>query len=65
MKKKTARMDDEEKIAILEGIARDPETSASARVTAIRTLREYWPQEPAGAFEDLVGDVRPFRVKRG
>jgi len=46
------RMDNDEKVAILEAIARDPETPASARVTAIRTLRD-WPETSPAAFDDL------------
>jgi hypothetical protein len=53
MKKKNDRMTEDEAMAILESIARDPETPASARVTAIRTLREYWPTTPRSAFDDL------------
>ena len=40
------RLDREEMIRILEEIIRDPETNATARCTAIRTLREI--PEPAG-----------------
>jgi hypothetical protein len=39
-------MDRQEMIDILERIARDPDVNATARVTAIRCLREI-PQQPA------------------
>lgn len=62
---KTSRMTDDEKIAILEEIARDPKAYPSARITAIRTLREFWPEEPKprGAFADL-DELRPRRQVR-
>jgi hypothetical protein len=37
-------MDAEETIEILEEIIRDPQTNATARCTAIRTLREIAPR---------------------
>ena len=65
MKTRAVRMDDGEKITILEAIARDPETPASARVTAIRTLRDYWPQTPRTGFDDLDAILSPgYRVAR-
>ena len=62
---KTSRMTDDEKIAILEEIARNPKSYPSARITAIRTLREFWPEEPkpTGAFAEL-DRVRPRRKVR-
>jgi hypothetical protein len=56
-------MDAEEMIRILEEIICDPDTNATARCTAIRTLREI-PEPPAGdAFADLDRDV-PLRRRR-
>ena len=40
------KLDREEMIRILEEIIRDPDTNATARCTAIRTLREI-PEPPA------------------
>ena len=40
------RLEPEEMIRILEEIARDPDTNATARCTAIRALREF-PEPPA------------------
>jgi len=53
-------------IRILEAIIRDPDTNATARCTAIRTLREF-PQQPgAYAFTDLYpDDFEPRRSGRG
>jgi hypothetical protein len=58
------RMGADEMIRILEEIIRDPETNATARCTAIRTLREI-PEPPAAdAFADLDGDVLPLTRRR-
>jgi hypothetical protein len=46
----------EEMIRILEEIIRDPETNATARCTAIRTLREFPQQPEANVFADLYPD---------
>ena len=46
-------MDREEMIRILEEIIRDPDTNPTARVTAIRALREIPPPEPISEFEGL------------
>ena len=52
-------MDREEMIRILEEIIRDPDTNATARCTAIRTLREI--PEPPAVDESLYdGDVLPM-----
>lgn len=52
-------------IRILEEIIRDPDTNATARCTAIRTLREG-PQPPAAeAFAHLYPDVERRRTGRG
>lgn len=61
----TSRMTDDEKIAILEEIARNPKSYPSARITAIRTLREFWPEDtkPAAAFAEL-DQFRPRRKLR-
>jgi hypothetical protein len=53
-------------IRILEEIIRDPEANATARCTAIRTLREF-PQQPqddvpAGLYSN---DFEPRRSGRG
>lgn len=53
-------VDREEMIRILEEIIRDPDTNATARCTAIRTLREI-PEPPAVdqfLYDD--GDVLPM-----
>jgi hypothetical protein len=62
---KTSRMTDDEKIAILEEIARNPKSYPSARITAIRTLREFWPEDtkPTDAFAAL-DQFRPRRKVR-
>ena len=52
-------MTDEEMIAILEEIARDPDAYPTSRVTAIRTLWEWRrvePEEEPNPFDDLYGD---------
>jgi hypothetical protein len=49
----------EEMIAILEGIARDPDAYPTSRVTAIRTLWEWRraePEEEPSPFDDLYAD---------
>jgi hypothetical protein len=46
-------MEPEEMIRILEEIIRDPDTNATARLTAIRTLREI--PEPPAVDESLYG----------
>ena len=46
-------MDSDEMIEILEAIIRDPDTNATARLTAIRTLREI--PEPPAVDEPLYG----------
>jgi hypothetical protein len=54
------RLEREEMIRILEEIIRDPDTNATARCTAIRTLREI-PEPPAfdeSLYDD--GDVLPM-----
>ena len=54
------RLEHEEMIRILEEIARDPDTNATARCTAIRALREF-PEPPA--VDDFLyddGDVLPM-----
>ena len=52
-------MDREEMIRILEEIIRDPDTNATARCTAIRTLREI--PEPLAVDESLYdGGVLPM-----
>ena len=58
-------MTDDEMIAILEEIARNPKSYPSARITAIRTLREFWPEDPmpTDAFAEL-DRVRPRRKVR-
>jgi hypothetical protein len=57
-------MDAEEMIRILEEIIRHPDTNATARCTAIRTLREI-PEPPAAdQFADLDGDVLPMPRRR-
>ena len=43
-------------IRILEEIIRDPDTNATARCTAIRTLREFPQQPESSAFADLYSD---------
>jgi hypothetical protein len=56
-------MDAEEMIQILEEIIRDPERNATARCTAIGTLREIAPEPPvSGVFADL-DELRPRRVR--
>jgi hypothetical protein len=58
------KLDSEEMIRILEEIIRDPDTNATARCTAIRTLREI--PEPATAvdqFAELDADVPLRRVR--
>jgi hypothetical protein len=52
----------DEMIEILEGIDRDEDVPATARVTAIRTLREFDQprQPPPGAFADL-NELAPRR----
>jgi hypothetical protein len=56
----TSRMTDDEMIAILEEIPRNPKSYPSARITAIRTLRDFSPEdpEPTDAFAEL-DRVRP------
>ncbi len=52
-------MTDEEMIAVLEEIIRDPEAYPTSRVTAIRTLWEWRraePEEEPNPFDDLYGD---------
>ena len=49
------RLEREEMIRILEEITRDPDTNATARCTAIRTLREI--PEPAAVDEFLYDDA--------
>ena len=44
-------MDRAEMIQIFEEIIRDEETNPTARVTAIRALREIPPPEPVSEFE--------------
>jgi hypothetical protein len=58
-------MTDDEKIAILEEIARNPKSYPSARITAIRTLREFWPEDPrpTDAFAELDRARRKVRLK--
>jgi hypothetical protein len=52
-------LDREEMIRILEEIIRNPETNATTRCTAIRTLREF--PEPPAVDESLYGgDVLPM-----
>ena len=52
-------MEIEEMVRILEEIIRDPETNATARCTAIRTLREF--PEPPALDESLYdADVLPM-----
>ena len=46
-------MDREEMIRILEEIIRDPDANPTARVTAIRALREIAPRETDSQFDDL------------
>jgi hypothetical protein len=46
-------MESEEMIRILEEIIRNPDTNATARCTAIRTLREFPQQPEASVFADL------------
>jgi hypothetical protein len=53
-------MDREEMIRILEEIIRDDDTNPTARVTAIRALREIAPLEPSSEFDDLY-EVRQRR----
>ena len=54
------KLEREEMIRILEEIIRDPDTNATARCTAIRTLREI-PEPPASEeFPELYGDVLPM-----
>jgi hypothetical protein len=53
------RLDREEMIRILEEIIRDPETNATARFTAIRTLREI-PEPPAFDESLYDGEVLPM-----
>jgi hypothetical protein len=64
-------MDAQEMIEILEEIIRDPETNATARCTAIRTLREVQnglPAQGGNAFDELdefgkiVGEVKRLRA---
>jgi hypothetical protein len=58
-------MDRGEMIAILENIARDPKTYPNARVTAIRTLREFAESDeapPASAWDDL-DELRPRHMR--
>ena len=53
------KLDREEMIRILEEIIRDPDTNATARCTAIRTLREI--PEPPALDESLYdGSVLPM-----
>jgi hypothetical protein len=52
-------MDREEMIEILEEIIRDPNTNATARCTAIRTLREF-PETPALDESIYGGEVLPM-----
>ena len=53
-------MTDEEMIAILEEIARDPDAYPTSRVTAIRTLHEWRraaePEEEPSPCDELYGD---------
>jgi hypothetical protein len=52
-------------IRILEEIIRDPDTNATARCTAIRTLKEFPEQPPAeDPFADLEVDVPRMRSQR-
>ena len=53
------RLEHEEMIRILEEIARDPDTSPTARCTAIRALREF-PEPPASDEYLYDGDVLPM-----
>jgi hypothetical protein len=53
-------MDREEMIRILEEIIRDDDTNPTARVTAIRALREIAPLEASSEFDDLY-EVRQRR----
>jgi hypothetical protein len=59
----------DEMVEILEGIARDEDVPATARVTAIRTLREFDQRRepPSGTFADLdeLAPRRPYRTKVG
>ena len=54
----------DEMVEILEGIARDEDVPATARVTAIRTLREFDqpPRPPSGTFADL-DELAPRRPR--
>jgi hypothetical protein len=65
MANETSRMTDDEMIAILEEIPRNPKSYPSARITAIRTLRDFSPEdpEPTDAFAEL-DRVRPRRKAR-
>jgi hypothetical protein len=59
------RLEREEMIRILEEIIRDPDTNATARCTAIRTLREFPQQSEDYVFADL--DLYPddFELRHG
>ena len=54
-------MDREEMIRTLEEIIRDPDTNATARCTAIRTLREIAPEPPATGALAALDELRPRR----
>ncbi len=59
MKETATKMTDEEMIAVLEEIARDPNAYPSSRVTAIRTLWEWRhaePEEGPSPFDELYAD---------
>jgi hypothetical protein len=57
-------MDRAEMIQILEEIIRDENTNPTARVTAIRALREIPPPEPASEFDGLYDEVALRRSGR-
>jgi hypothetical protein len=57
-------MDADEMIRILEEIIRDEDTNATARCTAIRTLREIAPEPPATGAMYALDEFRPLRRKR-
>ena len=54
-------MDSEEMIEILEELIRDPDTNATAKCTAIRTLREIAPEPPATGALAALDELRPRR----
>jgi len=60
-------MTEDEMIEVLEAIIRDEDVPATARVTAIRTLRQFDDDEkrPNGAFADLdeLAPRRHYRTK--